>query len=92
MSYDSQCFFQFLWTSGLAAGGRKTGGQPGRRRCGDGGPWLVLRGRGWSELGPAGDRALLAPRLPSHWLRSTESQHLPAPRPEVSKVNEKFHP
>lgn len=40
----------------------------------------------------AGGPALLAPRRPNHSLLSRDDPHLPAPRPEVSKVNEKFHP
>lgn len=91
LNYNSFSFLE------VRLGGEGTeSGRAGRpaataRRCWTGGR-LVSQGGERSGLWLTGGPALLAPRRPSHSLLSGDDPHLPAPRPEVSKVNEKFHP
>lgn len=70
-----------------------SGGRARRRPCGDGGPKDSTRHA--VDGGPGRDVAA-GKSCPSGFsvstTVSTKDQHLPAPGPEVSKVNEKFHP
>lgn len=84
-------FFSLLEV-GLSGGGRRAGRSAATARGWRTGGRLASRGGGRSGLWPAGGPALPAPGLLSHSLLSADNPHLPAPRPEVSKVNEKFHP
>lgn len=72
-------------------GGR---GRRRRRRRGDGGPEDGTRHAvdgGRPGMWPAGESCPSGRSAPTT-LSPRNHQHLPAPRPEVSKVNEKFHP
>lgn len=86
-------FFQLLRGRARQRGaGGRAGGLAATTRGWRIGGWFVSRNGRRYGLSPADRPALLAPRRPSHWLASANNPHLPAPRPEVSKVNEKFHP
>lgn len=87
MTRDNNCF-SFL-EIGLAAGDGRRAGPPAAttdRRV------ARVAVRRTVRDAAAGGPALLALHRPSHLLLSADEPHLPAPRPEVSKVNEKFHP
>lgn len=90
--YNSQYFFRSFFRRWLLAAGPEggpAGGGAGTLDRGVAGVAGARRSSSW----PVSSAALLAPpRCPSHELISAGDPHLPAPRLEVSKVNEKFHP